>query len=291
MRYFIDFEATQFKQTIISIGCYCENGQSFYCLVRPSGKDKLSGYITKLTGITKEMLDKSGLTADEAFNNLFAFIESTTDGSVPQYYCYGNNDQEFIENTIAYMKDTFAIMVALAIKGGLIDYSKEVKKFFNMSNPFSLRKIYTFLREEEVDMCHNALEDAQMLALVVNNLKEKCTLADKDKISAIPKEVKPELTNPPKKAPQKFIEWPNDKWEADTCGPDQTPAVKAIGQNGKEKTFDSIDTAVMWAIRYLTTGMSIKKDEHIKKVKQKIIESAKKNKNSYNLKWYLMEKE
>lgn len=35
MKYFIDFEATQFSREIISIGCIREDGQTFYALVAP----------------------------------------------------------------------------------------------------------------------------------------------------------------------------------------------------------------------------------------------------------------
>lgn len=31
MKYFIDFEATQFSQEIISVGCIREDGQTFLC--------------------------------------------------------------------------------------------------------------------------------------------------------------------------------------------------------------------------------------------------------------------
>ena len=35
MKYFIDFEATQFTGVIISVGCINENGDEFYSLVKP----------------------------------------------------------------------------------------------------------------------------------------------------------------------------------------------------------------------------------------------------------------
>jgi hypothetical protein len=38
MNFFIDFEATQFTQEIISIGCVAENGKSFYSEVNCKGK-------------------------------------------------------------------------------------------------------------------------------------------------------------------------------------------------------------------------------------------------------------
>lgn len=35
MKYFVDFEATQFAGEIISIGCVREDGKTFYSLVAP----------------------------------------------------------------------------------------------------------------------------------------------------------------------------------------------------------------------------------------------------------------
>ena len=53
MRYFIDFEASQFAEEIISVGCVDESGRSFYSLVRPKKPKKVTDFITKLTGITR----------------------------------------------------------------------------------------------------------------------------------------------------------------------------------------------------------------------------------------------
>ena len=50
MNFYIDFEATQPEQEIISIGVYCDNKESFYVLVKPQFS-KVSKYITDMTGI------------------------------------------------------------------------------------------------------------------------------------------------------------------------------------------------------------------------------------------------
>ena len=54
MRFFVDFEATQFSNRIISIGCVAANGNTFSTLVKP-GKKKITKFITDLTGITNEI--------------------------------------------------------------------------------------------------------------------------------------------------------------------------------------------------------------------------------------------
>ena len=98
MRFYIDFEATQFSNRIISIGCACENGNTFKTLVQPVNKGKITAFITELTGITSEMIAEAP-TADEAFNMLFDFIELNNLSGVPQFYVYGDCDASFIKHT------------------------------------------------------------------------------------------------------------------------------------------------------------------------------------------------
>ena len=59
MKYFIDFEAMQFSNYIISVGCVREDGKEFYSLVHtPEHTNKnVSKFITDLTGITTEMVE------------------------------------------------------------------------------------------------------------------------------------------------------------------------------------------------------------------------------------------
>ena len=139
MKYFIDFEATQFCQRIISIGCVSEKGDKFYTLVKTYGDDKVSSYITKLTGITNQKLKEEGFSVDEAFENFFQWICNTNDGTLLQYYCYGNCDVDFVKNTIKKMKSTTAITFATALEVSLIDYSRHVRTFLN-SKSFCFKK-------------------------------------------------------------------------------------------------------------------------------------------------------
>ena len=73
MKYFLDFEGTQFSHRIISIGAVCENGHSFYSLVKPESKYKISKMITELTGITIEDIDNAK-GAIEVFNEFYNWV-------------------------------------------------------------------------------------------------------------------------------------------------------------------------------------------------------------------------
>ena len=186
MKFFIDFEATRFSNRIISIGCVADNGATFRTLVKPVNKAKVDNFITELTGITKEMLEEAP-TADEAFNQLFDFIELNNDDKMPEYYCYGNTDVTFIKSTVKFMTDARACICAQAIEGHLIDYSLVVKRFFMSQQDFALRKVYMLIQgETDLVQNHDALEDAMMLRVVVSNLHSKCNPRDKETILSIP---------------------------------------------------------------------------------------------------------
>ena len=74
MKFYIDFEATQFTEQIISIGCIDEVGNSFYSLVKPQLENfKISNFITELTGISKNDLINQK-TADDVFIDFFDYI-------------------------------------------------------------------------------------------------------------------------------------------------------------------------------------------------------------------------
>ena len=209
MKFFIDFESTQFNGNIISIGCVCENGKQFQTLVRPPEGDKVSGFITKLTGITNEMLVNAP-SANEAFTQLFTFVNvQSCDDSLPEYYFYGETDVDFIKHTMKHMTDVVPYTFAQAIAANLIDYSKDVKTFFVSPHRIALRKVYNLIKEEEVEQHHDALEDAIMLAEVVEKMKSKCRPEDNAVLAAMPAQAKPAH----KKAPEMFLEWPNNMWD------------------------------------------------------------------------------
>ena len=173
MNFYLDFEATQFSNQIISIGCISDNNMSFNTLVKPV-KDKVNKFITDLTGITNEDVNKAP-TADEAFLSFYEYCElETRDFAVmPEFYCYGNSDKGFLQHTIRKMKNFKAIMFATTIANNLIDYSKDVKQYFGMAHPIALKKVIALIeKDNEVKQKHDALEDALMLREVVSRLQE-----------------------------------------------------------------------------------------------------------------------
>ena len=283
MKFYLDFEATRFSNRIISIGCVAENGNTFYTLVKPVNKAKVDKFITELTGITNAML-AAAPSADEAFNQLFDFIELNSCGIAPEFYCYGDSDAMFIQHTVKYMEDTRACMCALAISGNLVDFANVVKKFFVVKTDMALRKVYMLIKaKKELVQKHDALEDALMLQCVVENLEKKCKPEDKDTILAMPSQKKPNL----KKAPALFQNWNGkSKWEADTRADENKWMIKCVDQHsGDVKYFDSSETAALWTIRYIARNVSPKSSEHRTRIGAAIMSATETKKCRYNCYW------
>lgn len=280
MNFYVDFEATQFSGHIIQIGCVNENGQQFQSLVKPPEGEKITEFITNLTGITNEMLAEAP-SADDVFIDLMNFIGSNSDNNPPQYFCYGDTDAGFVKKTLKHMSNPYACMMAQAMSANLIDYSRDVKTFFVSPNKIALRKVYNLIKEEENEQHHDALEDAMMLAEVVSKMKKNCRPEDNAVLAAMPAQAKPAH----KKAPEMFLEWPNNMWDADTRATPTNWQVCATC-NDKTKYFDSLDTAALWAIKYITRGFSPKKQGDIDTIARTIMNRIQNGRSYCNFKWY-----
>lgn len=165
MKYFIDFEATQYTNEIISIGCIREDGVSFSSLVKPT--HKLTKFITALTGITNEMLDE----APEIDEVMRAFDETFHSVAGDIFYSYGKGDVDFILGTIHYSTSIFANVTLYHIKHCLRDFSEEVKSFFGISHNVAMKKVAAFLSGEDIVQKHDAYEDALMLLDIYKGLQ------------------------------------------------------------------------------------------------------------------------
>lgn len=188
MNFYLDFEATQFSERIISIGCIADNGASFKTLVKPVKNEKVNAFITQLTGITNEMLENAP-TADEAFNAFCDFVKTNNESGVPAYYCYGSSDKNFIQHTVSGMSDFHAIMFASSIQALMVDYSAVVKKYLS-TRGLSLKKLVALIRHvDEVEQNHDALDDAIML----KECYEGLDTLDKDILATEPAPIRQSL--------------------------------------------------------------------------------------------------
>ena len=135
MNIYFDFEATQYSDHIIAIGAssfIASDYQNFFCLVS-SFADKMTPFITELTGITKEDLLMNGIEVDEAFVKLWHWIRHITNMSDEPifYHCYGEGDKNFLRKTADKIKDRYVAEFVNNLAESLIDDSKAVCRYFH----------------------------------------------------------------------------------------------------------------------------------------------------------------
>ncbi len=171
MNFFIDFEATQFSNEIISIGCISEKGDEFHSYVR--SEKKITSFITSLTGITDEVR-QTAPTSDEVFSKFFQWLCAHTEDDIVTFYCYGTSDSKFIRKNLS-KTNSFAAQAALSlIAMNLYDYSNIVKAHFGLAKHISLIKLVAYYRNEEsVIQTHDALEDARFLKEVFEHVSNE----------------------------------------------------------------------------------------------------------------------
>ena len=160
MNYFVDFEATQFSNDIISIGCINEQGDTFGSYVYTD--KKITPFITELTGITDEM-NKEAPSLDDVFSSFFYWVLNHNNGTACQFYCYGNTDLAFVHKAVKKAKTINAQMSLSLILSNLINYAPAVKNHFGLVKEISLIKVVNYYRGYEVKQTHDALEDAEFL--------------------------------------------------------------------------------------------------------------------------------
>lgn len=284
MNFYLDFEANQFSERIISIGCVAENGMTFNSLVNPGKGEKITGFITKLTGITQKMADEAD-SADNVFMNFANWVVNMAvcaEDPHPKYYVYGRNDVGFLQHTINHMTNPMAISFATSIKALITDYSKVVTQHFKIGQ-IGLNRVYQLLKDEEHMQKHDALEDAMMLKYVQEHLGD---VTEEDAVKLPPTKKKTYGGND---APATIEEQERYKtWgkaarlTVDTDADENNWIIRCEFQdsngNPQQKYFGSIRMAVFWAIKYTTKNkFKITKGEHIRNVRSGIEQSMKSN--------------
>lgn len=168
MNIYFDFEATQFKENIIAIGAFCDtSGEKFDCLVKPPQGDKVTPFISNLTGITKEM-SKNALSIEEAFSDLYNWITvitSYTEGPL-FYHTFGNMDKIFLQNTAQYCKDITIKTFMENLANSLIDDSIKVCQYFHIKS-IGVYRALKYFEKNAPEQDHDPLNDAIALFKVI----------------------------------------------------------------------------------------------------------------------------
>ena len=179
MNFFIDFEANSPTNEIISIGCVSETGETFYELLKCS--TPLSPYVKKVTHLTQKDIDKAD-DAEKVFNRFFDWVIRTSNGAYwndLNFYHYGQGDAAFVKATIGHIKKSclYQLMAVLAIR--MIDYEKSVRRAFESADSIALIGAANYFKEKPEDQTHNALDDAELLRFVYENIQSKSAINPK----------------------------------------------------------------------------------------------------------------
>lgn len=224
MKYFVDFEATQFSNEIIEIGCVREDGAEFKSYV--NAKRKLTDFIKNLTGISQETIDAAP-SSDEVFRNFYQWLKGDTN---IEFYCYGNSDIDFVKKNLSKTTD-FEAQAALSMIGmALNDYAVEVKRHFGIIKAIGLVKVLAHYRGvDAIEQNHDALEDAKFLKEVYDCIQaegeiEECPFPDYQK-KVVKKPIQPKVEVPK-----------------------GVPYIARIRKNQVVETYATMDEAVTWII-------------------------------------------
>ena len=167
MNIYFDFEATQFSERVIAIGATCEYGE-FGCLVSSFAK-KITPYITKLTGITKEMV-KGAPTAEEAFSDLRDWLNEINDDEPMSYHCYGNADKYFLYNTARNIKDEEIATFIRSLADSLLDDSIIVNHYLGV-DAIGVHKALQHFDATIPPQDHDPVNDAILLSKLMNHME------------------------------------------------------------------------------------------------------------------------
>ena len=257
MNFYVDFEATQPEQEIISIGAYSDNKESFYALVKPQFS-KISKYITDMTGITNEMVEDR-YDLDTALNDLYIWCaKQESNLNEWHFYSYGDSDVDFIKHSMCNIETQRPLIIASIMIATMKDFSKDVTRYFHGTT--SLIKAFNFLKDLEDKQKHNALEDAKMLADIFVKIYDKAPLA----------------ANP-------FVLQARED-EANYKFPSGRFFCKATGKNAKEREFPCVEAAIEWLIE-----TNISKDArdkvHRDRMAAKIMKAIRKHGTYMGYKW------
>lgn len=267
MRYFLDFEGTQFEKRIISIGVVAEDGHNFYSIVKPRSKYKITSLIEELTGLTKEDIE-SAPSIEEVLNDLYDWIlereESIDEVWKPEWYCWGDEDISFIQNTFRDIVDYPTARLVLGdMAGGLVNYCNKFCNMYGIKQRALIKVAKSFDHTKEQD--HNALSDAELLRFVFISAQQYDKGTIKKKVAHL-KEVEEAKPSP---------KWTESELPKGT--------IVTISNSKKVKhSFESYTDAASWLIKEkkidgVTVNAAAKK-----------IEFAAKNRQKYYISWRII---
>lgn len=170
MNIYLDFEATQYKANIIAIGATCKWG-NFEMLVKPPAKDKVSNFITNLTGITRDMVAEAQ-SAEDAFRDFYDWVKSMIDNSwcdIPFFHVFGDMDKVFLQRTARHIEDKEIRNFVINLAESVIDDSPLVRQTLHVKS-IGVHNALKKYEEDIPDQNHHALDDAILLKKLMEHI-------------------------------------------------------------------------------------------------------------------------
>ena len=166
MKCYVDFEASEAQQKIISVGCIREDGQEFYSLVHTD--DPITPRITEITEITQAEIDGA-----KSIDEVFAKLYDWADDAYLEFICYGSGDLDFVSNTFYDAQSFKAASMLGYMYLNMYDCSEEIKQHFYVNKTISLEKLMLYFDPDFSGQSHNALDDAKILKQVYEHMNSE----------------------------------------------------------------------------------------------------------------------
>ena len=167
MKYYIDFEASEADRRIISVGAISEDGRKFYSLVHTD--DPITDRIYELTGISQEDVDHAP-SSDQVFSDLYDWCQ--LDDRLPDFINYGDGDLDFVYDNFKVATSFKEACMLSYLYLNMYDCSGELKDFFGVNKTISLEKLGRYFDRDMEEQDHNALNDAILLKMVLENMEK-----------------------------------------------------------------------------------------------------------------------
>ena len=177
---FMDFEGTQFSHEMIAIGAvlgYLDKKGRIKKLKDPfkiyvRSKNKIGSYVTNLTRITDDFLEKNGVSFYKALNELRKYCGPTFKKC--SFMTFGNHDLRILNQSVSYNLDTPKEIVSI-MQHNYIDFTSIIGEFVRdeHNNNYSLLKYCELFGVKIEGEAHDPASDALNLAYLYDGFLAK----------------------------------------------------------------------------------------------------------------------
>ena len=157
---YLDLEATESGNEIIAFGAVTEFGDEFYSLVKPKHLDKITPFITKLTGLSEEMYLEDTPDIRAVIEDFWNWCKSFGYLQI-RLFCYGSYDKKLLQAEAFRNLDVEGFYYVLDNLFNLCDVAAKILNLTNKTP--SLKNLYKLFVKKEIIQTHNPVDDAKML--------------------------------------------------------------------------------------------------------------------------------